>query len=64
MIVDANKKDNTIIIKYAIKAALAKFALFGFVPPPNAQTKSIIKLTNGMAKRIIVMNQSPIEITG
>jgi hypothetical protein len=43
-----------------IRHALAQLALLGFVPPPKAQTKSIIKPINGIAQRNKVKTQSPV----
>ena len=51
-------------IAVQIRAAFAQFALFGFVPLPKPQTKSIIKPTNGMAATRIVITQSFTDMTG
>jgi hypothetical protein len=50
------------IIPIAIQSsvAFAQLALLGFVPPLNAQTKSMMNPTRGMALINIVKNQSPV----
>ncbi len=52
----------TIEIATQIRAAFAKFALLILVPLPNAQTKSMIRFTSGMANMSNVITQSPVEI--
>ena len=57
-----NKKLSTILIPIIIKAALAQFALFGWVLLPKPQTNNIINPTIGMAIIIIVITHSPTDI--
>ena len=57
-----NKKLSTILIPIIIKAALAQFALLGWVLLPKPQTNNIINPIIGMARIIIVITHSPTDI--
>ncbi len=57
------KTEITIPINIHNNTALAKFALFGLAPEPNAQTKSIIRLTSGIANISMVTTQSTVFTT-